>query len=286
LPIRPFLLILFAATAHAIWNFLAKRFVENKQLIWFASILESLFLIPFVIWSIAAQGFPASSISLLFLLATGVLHLLYTECLLRGYRAGDFTVVYPLARGSAPLLSFAGAVVFLHEHASALAISGALLISLGIVLASGAASSIGKVRSQTSLMWGVATGVTIACYTIVDAYAVTKLMIAPLLVEYAETLFRALALSGKAWNQRNHLRTEFSHCWAAALCIAILWPASYIMALSAMKLAPVSHVAPVREMSMMIGMYLGAKFLQEHHVKRRLIGSALIVGGVAALALG
>jgi drug/metabolite transporter (DMT)-like permease len=174
----------------------------------------------------------------------------------------------------------------LHEHASVITISGALLISFGILLASGAVSSVHKATQRISLMWGIATGVTIACYTIVDAYSVTKLMIAPLLVEYAETLFRALALSGKAWNQRASLRVELTHCWAGALCIAILWPLSYIMALSAMKLAPVSHVAPVREMSMMFGMYLGARFLQEQHVMRRLIGSALIACGVAALALG
>lgn len=286
MPIRAFLLILFGATAHATWNFLAKRFAENKQLIWFASVLETLMLIPFVVWISTAQGFPASLMALLFLLATGVLHLLYTECLVRGYRAGDFTVVYPLARGSAPLLSFAGAVVFLHERTSATAVLGALLISLGIVLASGVATSMHKATSRVSLMWGIGTGLTIACYTIVDAYSVTKLMIAPLLVEYAETSFRALVLSGKAWNQRATLRAEASQCWFAALFIALLFPASYIAALSAMKLAPVSHVAPVREMSMMIGMYLGVRFLQEKHVMRRLIGSALIAGGVAALALG
>jgi uncharacterized membrane protein len=286
LPIRAFLLILFAATAHATWNFLAKRFAENEQLIWFASVLETLSLIPFVAWAVAAHGLPASPMALLFLLATGVLHLLYTEFLVRGYRTGDFTVVYPLARGSAPLLTFAGALVFLHERASVTAVLGALLISLGIVLASGVASSMHKVTSRASLMWGIATGVTIACYTIVDAYSVTKLMIAPLLVEYAETSFRALVLSGKAWNQRATLRAELSRCWFAALYIALLFPASYIAALSAMKLAPVSHVAPVREMSMMIGMYLGARFLQEEDVMRKVIGSALIAGGVAALALG
>lgn len=286
MPIRPFLLILFAAIAHAIWNFLAKRFAENKQLIWFASVLEALLLIPFATWIINARGFSPSPIALLFLLATGVIHLLYTEFLVRGYRSGDFTVVYPLARGSAPMLSFAGAVICLHEHVSVLAVSGALLISLGILLASGAASSVSNATSHISIMWGIATGITIACYTIVDAYSVTTLMIAPLLVEYAETLFRALALSGKAWNQRASLPAEFAHCWSGALCIAILWPLSYILALSAMKLAPLSHVAPLREMSMMFGMYLGARFLREQHVMRRLVGSALIVCGVAALALG
>jgi hypothetical protein len=92
---------------------------------------------------------------------------------------------------------------------------GALLISLGILLV----SSVRKAAFRASLMLGIAIGVTIACYTIVEADSVTKLMIAPLLVEYAGTSFRALVLSGKAWNQRGTLRAELLHCWFAALPI-------------------------------------------------------------------
>jgi uncharacterized membrane protein len=82
------------------------------------------------------------------------------------------------------------------------------------------------------------------------------------------------------------LRAEFSKCWKDALGIAVLTPIGYILALSAMRLAPVSRVAPVREMSMMIGMYFGARFLREKDIARRTIGAVLIAGGVAALALG
>jgi uncharacterized membrane protein len=64
------------------------------------------------------------------------------------------------------------------------------------------------------------------------------------------------------------------------------YPIGYILVLFAMRLAPVSRVAPVREMSMMIGMYFGARFLREQKITRRMIGSVLIAGGVAALALG
>jgi uncharacterized membrane protein len=276
LPIRAFLLVLFAATAHATWNLLAKRFAHHQHLIWLASAIEAaLFALP-AGWLVYRYGLPA----------TGVLHVLYTECLVRGYRAGDFTVVYPLARGSAPLLSFAGAIVILREHASHLAILGAVLISLGILLASGAVSNVRKPEARASVLWGTATGVTIACYTIVDAYSVTKLMLAPLVVEYAENLFRVLFSWGRAWRQRTELRHELMQCWTGALTIAVLMPMSYVAVLAAMKLAPVSHVAPVREMSMMIGMYFGAKYLKEGNVLRRAIGSALITGGVAALALG
>ncbi|MGC9159060.1 MAG: EamA family transporter [Terracidiphilus sp.] len=222
----------------------------------------------------------------LFLLATGILHIVYTECLLRGYRAGDFTLVYPLARGSAPLFSFFGAILLFREDASVIAVSGALLISLGILLASGSASAAGRGASRAGLLWGGATGLTIACYTMVDAYSVTRLMIAPLLVEYAGNLFRAIVLSRQAWIQRAEVRREIPRCWPGAVCIALLTPIGYVLALSAMRLAPVSRVAPVREMSMIFGMFLGARFLREGKILRKIIASALIIAGVAALSLG
>ena len=286
MPIRAFLLVFAAATAHATWNLLAKQFAGTKYLIWLASAMEALIFVPLVIWIIIRQGMPFSASVLLALVATGVLHVLYTECLIRGYRIGEFTVVYPLARGSAPLLSFAAAVVLLREHTSLVAVSGALLISVGILLASGTASGLRNPRLRPSMLWGIATGITIACYTIVDAYSVTRLMIAPLIVEYAEGLFRTVFFSRKTWLRRADVRDELTQCWKGALGIALLMPIAYVMTLSAMKLAPISRVAPVREMSMMIGTFFGAKFLQEGHLMRRGLGSAFIVCGVAAIALG
>jgi drug/metabolite transporter (DMT)-like permease len=161
-----------------------------------------------------------------------------------------------------------------------------LLISLGILTSSSVASVLRNTRSRVSLLWGVATGTTIALYTITDACAVTRLTVAPLLVEYAGNLFRAIVLSKRSWEQQSTLRLEYSQCWPGAFGIAVLTPVGYVLTLWAMKLAPVSRVAPVREMSMMIGMYFGVRFLKASHIARRLIGSALIAGGVAALALG
>jgi drug/metabolite transporter (DMT)-like permease len=120
----------------------------------------------------------------------------------------------------------------------------------------------------------------------VDGYSVKTLLLSPMLVEYAGNLFRLIVLSGGAYRRRSVLLPEYSKWWREASGIAVLTPIGYILVLFAMRLAPISHVAPVREMSMMIGMYFGARFLGEGHVVRRLIGSAFIAGGVAALALG
>jgi drug/metabolite transporter (DMT)-like permease len=286
LPLTAFLLVSLAAIAHATWNFLAKRASRSKHLIWFSSAAEALLFAPVAGWILEHVWTTLGLKSALFLLATGVLHLLYTESLLRGYRAGDLTMVYPLARGTGPLLSFVGAVVLLHEHLSLLAATGAVLVTFGILLASGGFSALRARHNHAGIFWGVATGCIIASYTLVDGYSVKTLLLSPMLVEYAGNLFRLVVLSGGAYRRRSALRVEYSQWWREALGIALLTPIGYILVLFAMRLAPISHVAPVREMSMIIGIYFGARFLREGHIVRRLIGSAFITGGVAALALG
>ncbi len=286
MPLTAFFLVVFAALAHATWNFLAKRAAHSRHLIWFSSVTEALVFAPFAIWIVTDSWSSLTPRAALFLLATGVFHLLYTESLLRGYRAGELTVVYPLARGTGPLLSFCGAVFFLHEHPSFLAVVGAILVSFGILYASGGLAARRHKKSNAALFWGVATGCTIACYTVVDGYSVKMLLVSPILVEYAGNLFRALILSRGAYRRRAELRPEYAKYWEEASAIALLTPLAYILVLFAMRLAPVSHVAPVREMSMLMSMYFGARFLSEGQIRRRLIGSTCIAGGVLLLALG
>ena len=212
-------------------------------------------------------------------------HLLYTESLLRGYRSGDLTMVYPLARGTGPLLLFLGAVLLLHEHLSLLAATGAVLISFGILLASGGFSAIRDSRNHAGIFWGVATGCTIASYTLVDGYSVKTLLLSPILVDYAGNLFRLVVLSGGAYRRRSvswrsipggEEKQPESDCSRRS---ATYWCFSRCGWLP-------SPCGPLREMSMMIGMYFGARFLREGHIVRRVVGSAFIAGGVAVLALG
>ena len=284
MPLSALALIVSAAVAHAIWNLLAKCAAKDKHFIWFSSVTEAALFSPLAIWALADSWPRLGLKAAAFLAATGVLHLLYTESLLRGYRIGDFSVVYPLARGTGPLLSFVGAWALLGEHVSMLAVLGALLVSFGILLLSGVAS--GQTVGMAALFWCVATGVIIAGYTLTDAYSVKMLLLSPILVEYAGNFLRMILLSGQAWRERSTLGMEWRLCRKEALGVAVLTPVAYIMVLLAMRIAPVSHVAPAREMSMMIGAYLGARFLSEPHLARRLTASAIIAGGVAALALG
>ena len=300
MPFAAFLLIVLAAFAHSTWNLLAKRASRNRHFIWFSSVGEVVLLVPLAVWA-ARDSWPRLDWkAAIFLLATGILHLLYTESL-RGYRLGDLSVIYPVARGTGPLFSFLGAIVVLGERPSMVAGAGALLVTCGILALAGGASvhkdrkdRWGKDRwgegqwgkdQWAGPCWGIATGFTIACYTLVDGYSVKTLLLSPILVDYAGNLFRMIVLSGGAWRQRTSLSAEYRHCWREALGVAVLTPMGYILVLFAMRMAPVSHVAPAREMSMMIGAYFGYRFLSEGDFKRRVIGSLLIAAGVAALTL-
>jgi drug/metabolite transporter (DMT)-like permease len=286
LPIQAFLLVVLAACAHSTWNILIKRAADSKHLLLFSSATEALLFLPIGVYGLLESWSVLGRKACVLLVATGILQLLYTECLVRGYRASDLSVVYPLARGTGPLLSFVGAILLLHEHASVLSAGGALLITFGILLSSGGIDVLRHRLDQAGLFWGVATGFSIACYTLVDGYSVKRLLLSPFLVEYAGNGFRALVLSIGILRRETPIAAEYRKYWKCVCGIAVLMPVGYILVLFAMRMAPVSHVAPIREMSMMIGTYFGIKFLHEGHAQRRIFGSVLIAIGVAAIAAG
>lgn len=284
MPIAALLLVVLAAFAHAIWNLLAKRAAMNPHFIWFSSLVETLVVLPLALWALEHSWVQLWWRGAIFLFITGVLELLYAKSLLHGYRVGDLSVVYPLARGTGALLSFVGAILILGEGSSTVAAGGAVLVTSGILVVTSALSK--HRRGWSGAWWGVLTGLMIAGYMLVDGYLIRALRVSPILVAYAGHFFRFAALSPGAWRDRAALPDEYRRCWREALGVGVLTPAAFILVLLAIRIAPVSRVAPAREMSMVIGAFLGSQLLNEGHLVRRLTGTALIAAGVAGLALG
>jgi uncharacterized membrane protein len=284
-PIRSLVLILIAAFAHSTWNLLAKRASAARHLIWFTSLGEAILVLPAALWVVRDPAVRFDAPQVAALVATGILHLFYGECLVRGYRTGDLSIVYPVARGTGPLLSFVGAVVVLGERVSFVATVGTLCIAAGILVLARAGAR-GWQTHRRAIAWGAVTGVTIAAYTLVDGYAVRALLLPPVLVDYAGNLLRLLVLTVVALRERSALAAEYRRCWREALGISILTPVGYILVLLAMRQATVSHVAPAREVSMLIGAWFGTRLLGEEDPVRRLGGAALIGLGVVALVIG
>ena len=123
------------------------------------------------------------------MVGSGLLHALYFTLLQRGYAAGDLSVVYPLARGTGPLLAGAAAIAFLGERPSALALAGGLIIVAAVF------SLVGRHGSREAVVFAVLTGVAIASYTLWDKHAVGPSELSPVVYYWGTNLTVALVLA-------------------------------------------------------------------------------------------
>jgi drug/metabolite transporter (DMT)-like permease len=123
-----------------------------------------------------------------------------------------------------------------------------------------------------------------AAYTINDGWAVKVLMISPFIIDYTGNFVRMLVLSPKAWIDRVRVKQEMRDFARPVTIVSVLGPLGYILVLFAMQIAPISHVAPARELATLIGTYFGARMLKEKAAPMRLIGATCIVAGVISLA--
>jgi drug/metabolite transporter (DMT)-like permease len=283
MPLIAFAAVLLAALTHATWNLYAKRAAGSKHFVWMYSALSVAIYTPIILWIVFTTRPQFTTIHWLALAATAVLHIGYSLMLQAGYRASDLSLVYPLARGSGPLLSFFLAVLLLGEHVTWLSIVSVLLVVLGILLVSGLLNSPHK-APRAGILYGLGTGVFIAAYTINDGWAVKMLLISPFIVDYSGNFVRMLVLSPYAWMDRARVRQEMREYAKPVAVVSIFGPLGYILVLFAMQVAPISHVAPARELATLIGAYFGARLLKEQAAPARIAGAICIVAGVIGLA--
>jgi len=285
-------LVLIAALLHALWNLAAKQSGGDHRFAFVAGVLAVLVWSPVALW-LGVDELPAwGAREWALVLASALLHLVYFTVLLRGYRAADFTVVYPLARGSAPLLTVAAAVLLLGEALTAATAAGAAAVCAGVFLVAGGpamwrrrqASPQAHARMVAGLRWGALAGGLIAAYTVVDGYAVKVLALSPILLDWFGNLLRLPFLLPAALHDPAALARAWRTQWRHALVVAVFGPLGYVLVLYAMTMAPLSHVAPARELSMLVAALLGARLLGEGDRLARFAGAACIAAGVVVLA--
>lgn len=277
-------LLLGSAFVHAGWNLAAKRANGGVPFVWLFSALGAAITAPLVVWTVAADRPTIGTEGLVFMAGTIVLHGAYFIALQTGYRHGDLSVVYPLARGAGPMLTVVAAVVVFGERPPPLALAGAALIGACVFLIAG---GLGATRAAggRAVVYGLLTGLLIASYTLWDAHAVSALAIPPLLYMWVEVAGMAVLLLPVALRQR----AEVARLWRTrrpeALAVAVGSQLAYLMVLTAMVFTPVTAVAPVRELSILIAAVIGARLLREGHARRRLIAAGGMVAGVIAIAI-
>ena len=282
-------LVVLAALAHAAWNVLAKTASGGATFVWLFSALAAALWLPVAAAALLVDpGHPVGLEGIAFMAGSGALHALYFVLLQRGYRDGDLSLVYPLARGTGPLLSTLAALVIFSERPSALALAGGAIIVAAVLSLAGAGRAVRTEAGdrRRAVAFALLTGVAIASYTLWDKQAVGPLGMQPVVYYWGTNVAETLLLTAFV----AHRPTEVRQTWRAyrrqALGVAILSPLAYVLVLFALARAPVSYVAPARELSILVGAVAGTTVLAEGDGRRRLLAASAIFAGIVLLAVG
>ncbi len=282
------LLVLSSALIHASWNFLLKKSGGGPGIITAAVLVSLAVYAPVMAVAAWVQHYEFRWIHLALMFGSGMIHTAYFLLLDRAYRSGgDLSIVYPLARATGPLLTIAVAVLLLGERPGPTAFAGAALIGASALLLTGNPFAWHKSEARESLGFALLTGLSIAFYTICDKASVATWLIPPLVFDWGCNAFRSLVLVPLTERrQPGAVRAAWRTQRGTVLAIALLSPLSYIFVLTAMVFTPVSLVAPAREVSILFAALMGAHFLKEGDLPRRLVAAAGMALGIAGLTAG
>lgn len=281
-------IVLVAAFTHATWNYAAKRVGGGLPFVWLCGLVSFGFYIPvvtvFCLWR--EPGLPGI-VGLVFI-GSGLIKTVYALLLQRGYRHGDFSLIYPLARGTGPLFSTLAAIALFGERPTPLALAGGVMIVGCVFYLAGGTSLLHTDRTHLSqgMVYGFTCGCCIAAYTVWDQHAVSQLHLPPILYDCGTALVMLTVLTPFAWPRRAEAAQTWREHRGKVIVVGLLGPLGYVLILTAMSFTPVSYIAPAREISILIGTFFGAKFLKEADAHRRLLAAGGMVLGVIALALG
>ncbi|MGI9402018.1 MAG: EamA family transporter [Rhizobiaceae bacterium] len=270
------MLVLSAAFLHAFWNAIVKGSSDRiltMGLINLGHFLPALVVV-YLYLPPAPEAWP-------FLLASTIIHFMYYGCLLWSYRFGDLSQVYPIARGSAPVLVALGAQVFAGEVLPPVAWMGIFLVSFGISTLF--LEQINKKMRPTTLIAAVLTGVTIASYSIVDGMGV-RVSQSPL--GYIGWLFllESIAGFGFFFYRRKILSTVSLKRYLIGLAAGMISGLAYGLAIYAKSLTTLGTVSAIRESSVIIAAFIGVVWFGERPWQLRLIAATIVAAGVALLA--
>ena len=268
------LLALAAAVLHAGWNLWVKQSHDRWIALWgqmtCAGIMCSVLLV-------ALGG--ANNIAWWPLAASSTIHLVYVVLLARAYNLGDFSVTYPIARGTGALVAAIGGILFLSDHLSVLMFIGIGIAVLGILLLAGPADN-------SHVIAALMVSVTIGAYSVIDSYGSRQMggNLYPLLLFMGSGI--TMSTYGLATGRRRNMVTALASTWKRFCIAGIASVATYWMVLIAVQKAPVGYVTALRESSVVIVALVGTRYLGEKDMKRRVFAACIVVAGLGVLIAG
>ena len=270
-------LVLLAAAIHAGWNAMVKtsgdRFITLMVIIGTGSVIGAV--------GAAVLPLPAPA-AWPYLAVAVVFHNAYYATMLAAYRHGDLSLVYPIARGSAPLLVTVGAALFAGEVPGPLGVTGVVLVSAGVVALSLRQGSFTATHWQ-SIAFAVLNGLAVAAFTVVDGLGARKAGLPWSFIVWLNLLcgvpMIAIAISRRRAEAAAFLRAQ----WRPAVTGGVLSTAGFALVLFALSQGAMAHVTALRETSVLFAALIGVVQLKESFGARRLAAAAVIVVGLVLL---
>ena len=283
MPILALVLLFFSASMHALWNFLLKSAEEKYVAMGWQTILSGILaLVVMVFYS----GLPPRDMWL-FAIISMLLEAIYFILLCIAYSDHDFSLVYPIARGAAPALLVVWTAIFLQEQLTTAGYIGLAMITIGMMVIG--ATTLLQSKGEKVHLKGIFTALTVALvismYTFIDGFAVKSGPALP----YGLSMFVMVPFVTTPYIAYHYGVTSFSRVWKQnrnyLLLGGVLGLIAYMLALFAYTFAPLSYSGAIREVSAVIGAFLGWRFLKEQMGGVRVVGSAIVFVGVMIIAI-
>jgi drug/metabolite transporter (DMT)-like permease len=282
MPVSALILLFFSASMHALWNFLLKSSDEKYIAMGWQVILSGIFSLMIIFFT----GLPPRSMWG-FAVISMILEAIYFILLCIAYSDHDFSLVYPIARGAAPALLVLWSAIFLREKLTAGGYLGLAMITGGIIVigATTLIHSNGEKPHLRGILTALSVALIISIYTFIDGTAVKHGPALP----YGLSMFVMVPFVTTPYLTRKYGRGHFADMWKKnrgyLLLGGILGLVAYMLALFAYTFAPLSYSGAIREVSAVIGAFLGWRFLKEEMGGIRVVGSAIVFAGVMVIAI-
>ncbi len=282
MPILALVLLFISASMHALWNFLLKSAEEKYIAMGWQVILSGLFSLVLIFFT----GLPPRSMWPLAVISM-ILEAIYFILLCIAYSDHDFSLVYPIARGAAPALLVLWSAIFLHEKLTVGGYIGLAMITGGMIVIG--ATTLLNNKSEKPHLRGILTALSVALiisiYTFIDGTAVKSGPALP----YGLSMFVMVPFVTTPYIARRYGWSHFADMWnkkrGYLILGGVLGLVAYMLALFAYTFAPLSYSGAIREVSAVIGAFLGWRFLKEEMGGVRVVGSAIVFAGVMVIAV-
>jgi drug/metabolite transporter (DMT)-like permease len=272
----PLFLILVSAAVHALVNILTKSAHDKYAMRLLIGVLSSLMVAPALVFVPLPRG-----IAVWLLFATAFVHAFYELFLVKSYESAAFSTVYPVARGTGPLFTTLGAILILGEHPPAVQLAGICVVCSGVIaigFSHRASAGVGR-----GLAYALGTGVTIGCYTLIDASGVRAVVNPFSYVLWFFVAHGVCVLVTAPGIRGARVIIEARRQWKLGIIVSLLSIVSYGAAMLAWRFGATARLAALRETSVLFGTALAMQFLGEKMTPRRWLAACAIALGAILL---